>query len=75
MSLALCKGPISRDYEREFPSVEVGPRLMVRRSRPGRTSLASVRLDSDVSNYGVYYFFRLSRRKANKGLNNCKCLF
>ncbi|KAM9440657.1 serine/threonine-protein kinase 36 isoform 1-T3 [Clarias gariepinus] len=47
VSLALCKGPISRDYEREFPSVEVGPRLMVRRSRPGRTSLASVRLDSD----------------------------
>ncbi|XP_035383481.1 serine/threonine-protein kinase 36 isoform X2 [Electrophorus electricus] len=24
---APCKGPISRDYEREFPSVEVGPRL------------------------------------------------
>ncbi|MCI4394423.1 hypothetical protein PGIGA_G00168430 [Pangasianodon gigas] len=47
VSSAPCKGPISRDYEREFPSVEVGPRLMVRRSRPGHTSLASVRMDSD----------------------------
>lgn len=58
MSSALCKGPISRDYEREFPSVEVGPRLMVRRSRPGHTSLASVRMDSDVSNCGIFYFFK-----------------
>ncbi|XP_053474268.1 serine/threonine-protein kinase 36 isoform X1 [Ictalurus furcatus] len=47
VSLAPCKGPISRDYEREFPSVEVGPRLMVRRSRPGHTSLTSIRMDSD----------------------------
>ncbi|XP_058239912.1 serine/threonine-protein kinase 36 isoform X2 [Hemibagrus wyckioides] len=47
VSSAPCKGPISRDYEREFPSVEVGPGLMVRRSRPGHTSLASVRMDSD----------------------------
>ncbi|XP_060769118.1 serine/threonine-protein kinase 36 isoform X1 [Neoarius graeffei] len=44
---APCKGPISRDYEREFPSVEVGPRLMVRRSRLGHTSLASLQMDSD----------------------------
>uniref|UniRef100_A0A4W4FZ47 non-specific serine/threonine protein kinase n=1 Tax=Electrophorus electricus TaxID=8005 RepID=A0A4W4FZ47_ELEEL len=44
---APCKGPISRDYEREFPSVEVGPRLVLRHSGPGRTSLASVKMDSD----------------------------
>ncbi|XP_062845074.1 serine/threonine-protein kinase 36 isoform X2 [Trichomycterus rosablanca] len=44
---APCKGPISRDYEREFPSVEVGPRQIVRRSKSGHTSLASVRMDSD----------------------------
>ncbi|KAK3509495.1 hypothetical protein QTP70_035151, partial [Hemibagrus guttatus] len=50
VSSAPCKGPISRDYEREFPSVEVGPGLMVRRSRPGHTSLASVRMDSDLLN-------------------------
>ncbi|XP_053491266.1 serine/threonine-protein kinase 36-like isoform X1 [Ictalurus furcatus] len=47
VSSVQCKGPISRDYEREFPSVEVGPRLMVRCSRPGHTSLAPVRMDSD----------------------------
>ncbi|XP_046695745.1 serine/threonine-protein kinase 36 isoform X4 [Silurus meridionalis] len=44
---APCKGPISRDYEREFPSVEVGPRLLMRCSRSGHSSLASVRMDSD----------------------------
>lgn len=55
VSSAPCKGPISRDYEREFPSVEVGPGLMVRRSRPGHTSLASVRMDSDVSNHLLLY--------------------
>ncbi|XP_072548891.1 serine/threonine-protein kinase 36 [Salminus brasiliensis] len=44
---ASCKGPISRDYEREFPSVEVGPRQVLKRSGPGHTALASVRMDSD----------------------------
>lgn len=24
----LCRGQISRDYEQEFPSVEVGPQLI-----------------------------------------------
>lgn len=24
----LCRGQISRDYEQEFPSAEVGPRLL-----------------------------------------------
>ncbi|XP_060719317.1 serine/threonine-protein kinase 36 isoform X2 [Tachysurus vachellii] len=47
VSPAPCKGQISRDFEREFPSVEVGPGMMVRRSRPGHTNLASVRMDSD----------------------------
>uniref|UniRef100_A0A8C1ZZA6 non-specific serine/threonine protein kinase n=1 Tax=Cyprinus carpio TaxID=7962 RepID=A0A8C1ZZA6_CYPCA len=37
------KGQISRDYEREFPSVEVGPRQVLKH----RTSLASVRMDSE----------------------------
>ncbi|XP_036436912.1 serine/threonine-protein kinase 36 [Colossoma macropomum] len=44
---ASCKGPISMDYEREFPSVEVGPRQLLRRSGPGHSGLASVRMDSD----------------------------
>ncbi|XP_076867958.1 serine/threonine-protein kinase 36 isoform X2 [Brachyhypopomus gauderio] len=44
---APCKGPISTDYEKEFPSVEVGPRLVLRRSRATHTSLASVKMDSD----------------------------
>lgn len=41
------KGQISKDYEREFPSVEVGPRQVVKRSGHARTSLASVRMDSE----------------------------
>ncbi|XP_057177313.1 serine/threonine-protein kinase 36 isoform X2 [Triplophysa rosa] len=41
------KGQISRDYEREFPSVEVGPRQVAKRSGHARTSLASVRMDSE----------------------------
>ncbi|KAL6463797.1 hypothetical protein MHYP_G00281880 [Metynnis hypsauchen] len=45
VSSASCKGPISMDYEREFPSVEVGPRQVLRRS--GHSGLASVRMDSD----------------------------
>uniref|UniRef100_A0A8B9HJ12 non-specific serine/threonine protein kinase n=2 Tax=Astyanax mexicanus TaxID=7994 RepID=A0A8B9HJ12_ASTMX len=44
---APCKGPISRDYEREFPSVEVGPRQVLKRSGQGHVALASVRMDSD----------------------------
>lgn len=66
VSSAPCKGPISRDYEREFPSVEVGPRLMVRRSKPGHTSLASVRMDSDVSNCGIFFYFFQEFRKEKK---------
>lgn len=41
------KGQISRDYEREFPSVEVGPRQVMKRPGHARTSLASVRMDSE----------------------------
>ncbi|XP_016327779.1 serine/threonine-protein kinase 36 [Sinocyclocheilus anshuiensis] len=41
------KGQISRDYEREFPSVEVGPREVLKRPGHARTSLASVRMDSE----------------------------
>ncbi|KAI4890573.1 hypothetical protein NFI96_016198 [Prochilodus magdalenae] len=51
---ASCKGPISRDYEKEFPSVEVGPRQVLRHSGPGHRGLASVRMDSDVSNHKFY---------------------
>lgn len=47
------KGPISRDYEREFPSVEVGPRQVLKRSGHARTSLASVRMDSEVCPFRV----------------------
>ncbi|XP_030648798.1 serine/threonine-protein kinase 36 [Chanos chanos] len=46
---APCKGQISRDYEREFPSVEVGPRQVLKHSGPSQASLASVRMDSEVS--------------------------
>ncbi|XP_051750203.1 serine/threonine-protein kinase 36 [Ctenopharyngodon idella] len=42
------KGQISRDYEREFPSVEVGPRQLLKHPGHARTSLASVRMDSEV---------------------------
>ncbi|XP_043094292.1 serine/threonine-protein kinase 36 isoform X2 [Puntigrus tetrazona] len=41
------RGQISRDYEREFPSVEVGPRQVLKRPGHTRTSLASVRMDSE----------------------------
>ncbi|XP_028839511.1 serine/threonine-protein kinase 36 isoform X2 [Denticeps clupeoides] len=43
------KGQISRDYEREFPSVEVGPRQLLR--FPGRTTanLGSVGMNSEES--------------------------
>ncbi|RXN10391.1 serine threonine- kinase 36 [Labeo rohita] len=40
------KGQISKDYEREFPSVEVGPRQVLKRPGHQRTSLASVRMDT-----------------------------
>uniref|UniRef100_A0A8C1LIN2 non-specific serine/threonine protein kinase n=1 Tax=Cyprinus carpio TaxID=7962 RepID=A0A8C1LIN2_CYPCA len=41
------KGQISRDYEREFPSVEVGPQQVLKHPGHARTSLASVRMDSE----------------------------
>ncbi|MBN3309511.1 STK36 kinase, partial [Amia calva] len=41
------EGQISRDYAREFPSVEVGPRQVTRRERVFRDSLGSVRLDTE----------------------------
>ncbi|XP_016144879.1 serine/threonine-protein kinase 36 [Sinocyclocheilus grahami] len=41
------KGQISRDYEREFPSVEVGPWQLLKPPGHARTSLASVRMDSE----------------------------
>lgn len=34
-----CRGQISRDYEQEFPSVEVGPRLVRRCSEDSQTTL------------------------------------
>lgn len=37
----LCRGQISRDYEQEFPSVEVGPRLMRRYNEDSQTTLCS----------------------------------
>jgi len=35
----LCRGQISRDYEQEFPSVEVGPRLVQRGNADSRTAV------------------------------------
>lgn len=35
----LCRGQISRDYEQEFPSVVVGPRLVRRHSEDRQTAL------------------------------------
>lgn len=35
----LCRGQISRDYDQEFPSVEVGPRLVRRHSEDRQTTL------------------------------------
>lgn len=34
----LCRGQISRDYEQEFPSVEVGPQLVWRGGEEGTTT-------------------------------------
>lgn len=41
-------GQISRDYAREFPSVEVGGR-QVMKNEELRTSLQTVQLESEVS--------------------------
>ncbi|XP_061104967.1 serine/threonine-protein kinase 36 isoform X2 [Conger conger] len=40
-------GPISRDYAQEFPSVEVGPRQVLKHQSTDRCSLGSVRLESE----------------------------
>ncbi|XP_061752486.1 serine/threonine-protein kinase 36-like [Nerophis ophidion] len=46
------RGVISQDYEREFPSVEVGPRLQRRRSKMdtevSENTLTSITVDSEV---------------------------
>ncbi|XP_062391818.1 serine/threonine-protein kinase 36 [Sardina pilchardus] len=44
---APSKGQISRDYEREFPLVEVGPRQLLKRSGSKQSNLGSVRMDSE----------------------------
>ena len=44
-----CRGQISHDYEKEFPSVEVGPRQVRKHPEDGRGSLSSVRMHSQVS--------------------------
>nr|XP_015192821.1 PREDICTED: serine/threonine-protein kinase 36 isoform X2 [Lepisosteus oculatus] len=41
------QGQISRDYAREFPSVEVGPRQVTRREKGLRSSLGAVRLENE----------------------------
>ncbi|KAI9542309.1 hypothetical protein NQZ68_020656 [Dissostichus eleginoides] len=41
------RGQISRDYEQEFPSVEVGPRLVQRSSEDSRTVLHRQDVDSE----------------------------
>ncbi|XP_056140324.1 serine/threonine-protein kinase 36 [Lampris incognitus] len=41
------RGPISKDYEREFPSVDVGPRLVRRRSQDSHTTLCMQDVDSE----------------------------
>ncbi|KAL2094970.1 hypothetical protein ACEWY4_009689 [Coilia grayii] len=44
---APSKGQISQDYEREFPSVDVGPRQVLKRSGSRQSNLGSVRMDSE----------------------------
>ncbi|XP_041949055.1 serine/threonine-protein kinase 36 [Alosa sapidissima] len=44
---APSKGQISRDYDREFPSVEVGPRQLLKCSGSKQSNLGSVRMDSE----------------------------
>ncbi|XP_031428323.1 serine/threonine-protein kinase 36 isoform X2 [Clupea harengus] len=44
---APSKGQISRDYEREFPSVDVGPRQVMKRTGSRQSNLGSVRMDSE----------------------------
>ncbi|KAG5843751.1 hypothetical protein ANANG_G00154230 [Anguilla anguilla] len=40
-------GPISRDYAQEFPSVEIGPRQVLKQQPLARCSLGSVRLENE----------------------------
>ncbi|KAM9846378.1 serine/threonine-protein kinase 36 [Aulostomus maculatus] len=42
------RGQISRDYEKEFPSVEVGPRLKQTRHKVGQVALHMQDVDSEV---------------------------
>ncbi|KAG7484014.1 hypothetical protein MATL_G00044670 [Megalops atlanticus] len=41
------RGPISRDYAQEFPSVEVGPRQVLKQRSRGQGSLLCVRLENE----------------------------
>ncbi|XP_067294921.1 serine/threonine-protein kinase 36 [Pseudorasbora parva] len=65
------KGQISRDYEREFPSVEVGPRQVMKRPGHARTSLASVRMDSEEQDIDSDYEWQKCIELSERGpVNN-----
>lgn len=53
VAFVLCRGQISRDYEQEFLSVQVGPRLLRQYSDDSQTTLLR-----EVSEVKVHFPFR-----------------
>ncbi|XP_056313891.1 serine/threonine-protein kinase 36 isoform X1 [Danio aesculapii] len=68
------KGQISRDYAREFPSVEVGPRQFLKRPGHVRTSLASVRMDSEEQDMDSDYEWQRLVELSDRGPVNTSIL-
>ncbi|XP_050966613.1 serine/threonine-protein kinase 36 [Labeo rohita] len=68
------KGQISKDYEREFPSVEVGPRQVLKRPGHQRTSLASVRMDSEEQDIDSDYEWQQMIETSGQGPVNTSIL-
>ncbi|KAL1275179.1 hypothetical protein QQF64_027993 [Cirrhinus molitorella] len=68
------KGQISRDYAREFPSVEVGPRQILKRPGHARTSLASVRMDSEEQDMDSDYEWQQMIELSGQGPLNTSIL-
>lgn len=68
------KGQISRDYAREFPSVEVGPRQFLKRPGHVRTSLASVRMDSEEQDMDSDYEWQRLVELSDQGPVNASIL-
>ncbi|KAM9332547.1 serine/threonine-protein kinase 36 [Pholidichthys leucotaenia] len=60
------RGQISRDYEQEFPSIEVGPRLIRRCTEDGQTALHRQDVNSGEYWENLAYDFDPSRQNKNQ---------